>query len=193
MSNQKTSPLILFTYRYRFPLAALMVISVFGFFGAGIAKVKSFSAQVDSLKDHPPEVPPDPRMFDARYDIWFDPADEGLRTYKDVEDVFVAEDAVIVAFEDTKDPWGVFGVDALSAIARLTANIESVPYVRSVRSLTGNPWIRWGQAGPDAVWCHVPRPTLQWAANAVRGHEHDLRIPGGERRVGLDGHAHQVG
>ena len=88
-------------------------------------------------------------MFDARYDIWFDPADSGLRTYKDIEDRFVAEDVVIVAFSDEEDPWGVFGEKALESMARMTGAIEKVPFVRNVRSLTSNPWIRWGQVTPD--------------------------------------------
>ena len=141
--------MVSFTYRFRWPLAAFFLTLSIVLFGSGIKTITGFSAKVDSLKDNPPKEAPPRRMFDARYDIWFDPADTGLRTYKDIEDRFVAEDALIVAFEDSKDPWGVFGVKGLESIARMTEAIEKIPYVRNVRSLTSNPWIRWGQAGPN--------------------------------------------
>ncbi len=136
-------------YRFRWLLAPAMLAVAFGLFGGGMQQLASFSEQVDQLKDNPPKEAPPPRMFDARFDIWFDPSDSGLRTYKDVEDRFVAEDVVLVAFADTEDPWGVFGVKALESVARMTEAMEKIPFVRNVRSLTSNPWIRWGQAGPD--------------------------------------------
>ena len=141
--------MVSFTYRYRWPLAGFFLALAVLLFGSGMKTMAGFSAKVDDLKDKPPKEAPPPRMFDARFDIWFDLADAGLRTYKDIEDRFVAEDALIVAFEDSEDPWGVFGVKGLESIARMTEAIEKIPYVRNVRSLTSNPWIRWGQAGPD--------------------------------------------
>ena len=141
--------MVSFVYRFRWLLAGLVAASVIALFGGGGKRLAYFSSQVDSLQDTPPKEAPPPRIFDARYDIWFDPADAGLRTYKDIEDRFVAEDTLIVAFEEPDDPWGVFGVKSLEAVQRMTKAIEKVPYVRNVRSLTSNPWIRWGQAGPD--------------------------------------------
>ena len=123
--------MVSFAYRYRWLLAGGLVALVMALFGNGMKRITAFSAQVDALKDEVPEEAPPPRMFDARYDIWFDPADTGLRTYKDIEDRFVAEDAFILAFEDADDPWGVFGKKSLESIAtRSVAATESAPISR---------------------------------------------------------------
>ena len=138
--------IITLTYRLRWPLAAALLLSIVLLFGSGISQMTAFSTQVDQLKEEVPDEPAPPRVFDARFDIWFDQEDAGLRTYNEIEDRFVAEDTVLVAIEETEDPMGVFGIKALESVARMTAKIEQVPYVRNVRSLTSNPWIRWGQA-----------------------------------------------
>ncbi|MEM9070904.1 MAG: MMPL family transporter [Myxococcota bacterium] len=120
--------------------------ATFAAVAVGGQRLQAFSAQVSALDETPLENPP-PRVFDPRTDIWFDPEDSGLRAYYALENQFIGEDLVSVAFEETDDPWGVFGVDALQSIARLSEALEQVPNVRNVRSLTTNPWIRWGDAG----------------------------------------------
>lgn len=142
-----STPYASLMYRFRWPLAGFVLLLCFGLMGAGMARVTDFSERVDSLAEEPPEAP-EPKVFDARLEIWFDKADPGLETYFRVEDQFIPEDAVFIAFEELDDPWGVFGEGALETIARLTEEIEQVPYVRHVRSLTRAPWIRWGEAAP---------------------------------------------
>ena len=88
-------------------------------------------------------------MFDPRADIWFSADDKALATLRDIEQKFVAQDLVFAAFEERNDPHGVFGEEALERIARVTAKLKSLPFVRNVRSLTENPWIRWGEVAPD--------------------------------------------
>ena len=142
-----TAGIVSAVYRHRWALSALLVTLVVTLFIGGTQRLNTFSAQVEALKEIPSTEAPPPRIFDARFDIWFDPTDSGLRTFKDIEDRFVAEDVLIVAFEETEDPWGAFGSESLEVTARLTQAIEQIPYVRNVRGLTSNPWIRWGQAG----------------------------------------------
>ncbi|MEM6962862.1 MAG: MMPL family transporter, partial [Myxococcota bacterium] len=144
----KPSNTILVLYRFRWPLALLALAVTFFLMNTGMGQVEAFSDRVTSLRSVPPEVSPPPRMFDPRTDIWFDPEDSGLKTFYEVEDKFIAEDIVVIAFEETEDPWGVFGTKALTTIAELSSAIEKVPGVRNVRSLTTNPWIRFGEAGP---------------------------------------------
>ncbi len=176
-------------YRVRWPLAIGLLVAVGAFFLGGMQQMTAFSGQVDALKVVPPKEAPPPRMFDARYDIWFDPADSGLRTYKDVEDRFVAEDTLVVAFEDPDDPMGAFGPKALESVARMTAAIEKVPYVRNVRSLTSNPWIRWGQAGPDEEGLIVTDLFEEKIQNYSEGQrlERMVAVLGAERAASLVG------
>jgi uncharacterized protein len=134
-------------YRYRWLAALLTIAFVVAATAAGVSRMQTFSGQVDALEETPVEGTP-PRIFDQRTDIWFDPLDDGLLAYRDIEDEFIAEDVVIIAFEDRDDPWGVFGKRSLETIARLSRAIEKVPYVRAVRSLTDSPWIRWAEVAP---------------------------------------------
>ena len=146
----RSRPFARAVYRLRWPLCIGMLVLVVALMARGWQHTAAFSAAVDSFKDFPPAAgESEPKVFDARFDIWFDPDDAGLRVFKDVEDRFIAEDFVLVAFEDRNAPFGVFSREALSAVARLTARIEKIPYVRQVRSLTANPWIRWGTAGQN--------------------------------------------
>lgn len=96
---------------------------------------------------------PPPQVFDPRMQLWFGETDEAVLSYEAIEDRFVAEDFVMVAFDAGDDPLGVFGRDSLRSIARLTEAFERVPGVRHVRSLTSNPWIRWGEieAGEEGL------------------------------------------
>lgn len=145
-----SAPEILYRWRWLLSFAAVAAIALTA--GAGFARLGEFSRQVDSLGDDPPESST-PKMFDARYDIWFDPEDPGLLLYQQIEDQFSAEDFVLVAFEETEHPLGVFSPESLATIAELTRRIEAVPYVRHVRSLTSNPWIRWAEieAGEEGL------------------------------------------
>lgn len=136
-------------YDMRWPLSAAMAAVILTLFVSGWGRVATFSAQVDTLEDNPPAVS-EPKIFDARYDIWFDPEDPGLQLYKRIEDQFVAEDFVLVAFTEPEHPLGVFAPASLATIAEVTKRIERIPYVRHVRSLTSNPWIRWGAIESDA-------------------------------------------
>lgn len=141
MSSLQPSELL---YRWRWLISAVVLIAIFGVAGAGFGRLDTFSAQVDTLRENPPEEVKS-KPFDARYDIWFDPDDPGLQLYKQIEDQFSAEDFVLVAFEETEHPLGVFAPKSLQTIAELTERIQKIPFVRHVRSLTSNPWIRWGE------------------------------------------------
>lgn len=134
-------------YRFRWIVGPATLVMCVALLGSGITRVGKFSEKVDSFKEPPPEKSA-PKVFDARLDIWFDSADPALKTFYKVEEEFIPEDTVLVAFEDTKDPWGVFGEKSMEMIGRLTAQLKEVPYVRHVRSLTQTPWVRWGEAAP---------------------------------------------
>ena len=120
-------------YDRRWWLSAAVLAAIATLVTLGSQQVAVFSSQVDSLRDTPPATS-EQRVFDARYDIWFDPEDAGLQLYKRIEDQFVAEDFVLVAFEETEHPLGVFSPNALQTIAALTERLERVPFVRHVRS-----------------------------------------------------------
>ncbi|UCF46939.1 MAG: MMPL family transporter [Myxococcales bacterium] len=135
-------------YRFRWPLAALTLALVVVALSAGVTSLRGFSDRVTALDETPAESSP-PRLFDPRTDIWFDSEDSGLRAYYAIEDQFIAEDLVSIAFEERDEAWGVFSVKSLSTIAELSHAIERIPNVRNVRSLTTNPWIRWGHISAD--------------------------------------------
>ncbi len=103
------------------------------------ASVSSFGDTTNGVGAAPPPI------FDPRMQIWFGEKDAAVASYAAIEDRFVAEDFVMVAFEELDEPLGVFSEKAMAAVARLTAAIERVPGVRHVRSLTSNPWIRWAE------------------------------------------------
>ncbi|NRA36263.1 MAG: MMPL family transporter [Polyangiaceae bacterium] len=134
-------------FRFRFITATITLVTVFGLFVGGFARIQTFSAQVDSLREVPPENPK-PHMFDPRSDMWFDHSDNSLQAYRDIEDQLVAEDVVFLAFEETEHPDGAFSPKALKKAQELTAKLERSPHVRNVRSLTSNPWIRWEELAP---------------------------------------------
>ncbi|MFT4512767.1 MAG: putative RND superfamily exporter protein [Planctomycetota bacterium] len=129
-------------YRWRWLISTVVLAAIVGIAGAGFGRLGTFSAQVDTLREEAPDEVKN-KPFDARYDIWFDPDDPGLQLYKQIEDQFSAEDFVLVAFEETEHALGVFAPKSLKTIAELTERIEKIPFVRHVRSLTSNPWIRW--------------------------------------------------
>src|SRR5690349_9383570 len=148
MSESRTTRLLNWMYRFRWLLTGFLLMAMFGLMGAGMMRVMKFSKDVDSFKDPPPEKF-QPKMFDARLDLWFDTADPALKTLYDIEETFIPEDTVLVAFEEKEDPWGVFGEKSLATIAWLTKAINQIANVRHVRSLTQTPWIRWGAVGGD--------------------------------------------
>jgi len=145
-SNARFSELV---YRFRWPSALLALLFSFGVFAFGMGIVNAFTAKVDALGNYAEASPP--QLFDMRTDIWFVEDDPALNAYYELEDRFVAEDIVFVGFEDTNDPWGAFGPESLATIARLTTELEKIPYVRSVRSLTSNPWIREAEVAPGEI------------------------------------------
>ena len=105
-------------YRWRWPFTIALLALAFGLMVVGFGKVERFSRQVDSLKDNASTLgAAPPKMFDVRYDLWFDPEDPGLNVYQQIEDQFVAEDFVLVAFEEPDHPLGVFSPDSLETIA----------------------------------------------------------------------------
>lgn len=146
-SNTPSRGFIERLYRQRWVLSIAALFSALLLFVQGVSTIGDFSARVDSMSEAQIENP-QPKMFDTRTDIWFDPLDEGLLAYRDVEDQFIAEDVVIVAFEEKDDAWGVFGPEPLALIEELTNDFVKVPYVRNVRSITSSPWIRNGEVAP---------------------------------------------
>ena len=132
-------------YRLRWPLSVLVLVGVAFAARAGLGEVKSLTSNLHELGDTTTGLGAQPLLFDPRMDIWFDGDDEGVLGYRKIEDKFVAEDYVIVAFEDDTSELGVFSRESLATIARLTREISRVPGVRHVRSLTSSPWIRSGK------------------------------------------------
>ncbi|MCZ6760301.1 MAG: outer membrane lipoprotein-sorting protein, partial [Gemmatimonadetes bacterium] len=118
---------------------------VAGLFGIGIGFVgtqTSMVMQIGDVSDGRGSI--DPQLFNPSLDVWFTGSGETIRGYRDIEDRFVAEDYLVVAFEVDEQPLGVFDPEALGTIVRLTDSFLAIPGVRHVRSLTHNPWIRWG-------------------------------------------------
>lgn len=130
--------------RWVLSLAALTGIALALYFGATRiarlgASVSSFGDTTNGRGAAPPTV------FDPRMQIWFGKTDAVVASFDAIEDRFVAEDFVMVAFEELDEPLGVFSEKSMGAVARLTAAFEKIPGVRHVRSLTSNPWIRWAE------------------------------------------------
>jgi predicted RND superfamily exporter protein len=133
-------------YRFRWWATALALALAIGSFLAGSARLGAYSSKVDVLKGRAPGSG-EPRVFDPRTDVWFNAEDVGLQTYRDIQRKFIAEDTVILAFEDNDSEWGVFSPRALAAIQRLSEEVARAENVRSVRSLSAMPWVRWGDLG----------------------------------------------
>jgi len=132
-----------FLYRFRWLASAVCLLLIIAVLANGIGKVGTFSGKVESLKELDSSSSSKPKVFDSRFDIWFPANHPGVRTFNEIEDQFIAEDYLLIAFEEPKHPLGVFSPASLATIARLTDKIQRIPYVRHVRSLTANPWIRW--------------------------------------------------
>ena len=132
--------------RFRLPLTLLVLLGVGGILAGGVGRVVDVTGAVSTLGDTTSGAgAPPPIVFDPRMSVWFGAEDEAVDVYREIEDRFVAEDYVVVSFQASEgDPFGVFGREHLDRIARLTEGFLKVPGVRHVRSLTYNPWIRWG-------------------------------------------------
>lgn len=141
-------------YALRWPLSLAAVLGVMLALFVGTSRVGALGSSVASLGDttNGATAPPPP-VFDPRMRIWFGAEDAAVQSYDSIEERFVAEDFVMVTFEETEHELGVFAPEALAMVARLTTAFEKVPGVRHVRSLTSNPWIRWDEieAGEEGL------------------------------------------
>ena len=145
-SPEREARLASWLYSWRWLLTAMLLAVVVVVFAAGVSRVGNFTTNLAELHDPSNgsgNAPP--MMFDPSMDIWFGESDPAVETYYEIEDRFVAEDYVMVTFEETDDPLGVFGRRSIETVARLTERFLTVGGVRHVRSLTSNPWIRWGE------------------------------------------------
>ena len=142
----ESTPLARALYRLRWWSTLLVLGVVFAAVYSGTGRLARFNTSLQSLGDvsNGGDRTP-PVVFDSRMDIWFGAEDEAVLTYHAIENRFVAEDYLVISFEDDETPFGVFSDQSLEAVARLTDALLAVPGVRHVRSLTSNPWIRWGQ------------------------------------------------
>ena len=131
-------------YRLRWILSALVLLGISFAAAGGGAQVKELTSRLAALGDTAGGLEPQPLLFDPRMEIWFGIGDPAVEAYADIERKFVAEDYVVVAFEEEEDELGVFGRRSLATVARLTEELHRVPGVRHVRSLTSAPWIRYG-------------------------------------------------
>lgn len=132
-------------YRWRWILSVAVVSFVLSGFALGVGRVARFSGDVASLADTSNGTGAvKPLAFDPSMDVWFGPQDDAVNAFYRIEDTFVAEDFVMVTFQVEDEELGVFSRESLSTIARLTERFLTIPGVRHVRSLTYNPWIRWG-------------------------------------------------
>lgn len=139
-----------FLYRWRWLSSALALAAVIGAFLIGGGRIGNFSNSVAGLGDTTNgSGVVQPLVFDPSLDVWFGAQDASVETYYEIEDRFVAEDFIMVTFEVPDHPFGVFSRQSLATIHRLTERFLTVPGVRHVRSLTYNPWIRWGEINDD--------------------------------------------
>lgn len=144
----RAQPIVDWIYRWRWPLSALVVGLVLSTFVMGVTRVGQFSSNVAGLADTSNgSGAVKPLAFDPSMDVWFGPEDAAVDAFHRIENTFVAEDFVMVTFQaeaNEQNPLGVFSRESLGTIARLTERFLTIPGVRHVRSLTYNPWIRWG-------------------------------------------------
>ncbi len=133
-------------YQWRWLAATVVLASVTVTFMSGMGNISRITQSVLSISDishGSGQIAP--QVFDPSLNVWFDTGDATVKAYFDIEERFIAEDTILVTFENTRDPMGVFSQDSLATIQRLTKNFLTVPGVRHVRSLTYSPWIRWGE------------------------------------------------
>lgn len=133
-------------YRWRWLTSVIAMASVVFIFMSGInniGQVTNAVMGVGDISDGSGVIAP--QMFDPSLDVWFDTGDATVAAYFDIEHQFIAEDTILVTFENKRDSLGVFSPESLNTIQRLTTQFLTVPGVRHVRSLTYSPWIRWGE------------------------------------------------
>lgn len=186
----EAGPFLRRLYALRWPLSLAALAGIMLSLAMGGKRIASLGELVSTYGDTTSGVgAAPPPVFDPRMQIWFGEEDDAVRSYELIEDRFVAEDFVLVSFEELEDPMGVFGAESLGTIARLTAAIERVPGVRHVRSLTSNPWIRWdeieeGEEGLVISDLVVGDPASLSDAERV---ERMVAVIGGEAAVKLAG------
>ena len=140
-----------FLYRWRWATTFVVALAVLGAFLAGGQRVSNFTQSIAGLGDTSNGSGVlQPLVFDPSLDVWFGAQDAAVQTYYEIEDRFVAEDFVMVTFEVPDQELGVFSRESLTTIDRLTERFLTIPGVRHVRSLTYNPWIRWGSIEDEA-------------------------------------------
>jgi hypothetical protein len=145
MNSETEQRFAAFLYRLRWPFSLVVLALTLALAVSGGLSVNRFTERMASLGDTSNgSGSVAPLVFDPRMDLWFGAEDEAVGTYREIEDRFVAEDYIMVTFEAPDGELGVFDREALSTIARLTEGFLRVPGVRHVRSLTSNPWIRYG-------------------------------------------------
>ena len=139
-------------YQWRWITSLAVLVSVVYIFMSGIEKVGHVTQsvlEISDISDGSGAIAP--QMFDPSLSVWFDTGDATVKAYFDIEDQFIAEDYILLAFENRNDTFGVFSPESLSTIQRLSENLLSVPGIRHVRSLTYSPWIRWGEIGDGST------------------------------------------
>lgn len=146
----EASPLVSFFYNVRWLSTALVIAVILGLMGSGANWLGNFSSTVAGLggDEEAAESAP-PLVFDPSMDLWFGEGDSAVKTWYEIEDQFVAEDFIVIAIETRDEEFGAFSRESLATIRRLTEEFLKVPGVRHVRSLTYNPWIRWGSIEDD--------------------------------------------
>ncbi len=138
-------------YQWRWLSAMVVLASVLYVFMLGaetIGRTTKSILSIGDISDGSGQIAP--QIFDPSLDVWFDAGDATVKAYFDIEDRFIAEDYILVTFENKNDPYGVFSRESLETIQRLTESFLTVPGVRHVRSLTYSPWIRWGDIDEGA-------------------------------------------
>ncbi|TDI80237.1 MAG: hypothetical protein E2O79_09330 [Caldithrix sp.] len=140
-----------FIYKWRWPLSLVVLFLIVGTLVTGVGRIGQVTSSIIKIGDiSNGSGAIEPQVFDPSLDVWFPADDEAVDTYYEIEDRFIAEDYVMVAFEVKDNEYGAFSRQSLSTIARLTERFLTIPGVRHVRSLTYNPWIRWGTIEDDS-------------------------------------------
>jgi len=150
MNSETERRFAVFIYRFRWVLSAAVLALCVTAVGLGVSKVSGFTSDLGALGDTTNGAgSAPPLVFDPRMDLWFGSKDEAVATYREIEDRFVAEDFIMVTLEHDEHEFGVFDPEVLRTVARLTERFFEIPGVRHVRSLTSNPWIRWGEIADE--------------------------------------------
>ena len=115
-------------YRWRVltTILALAIVGVLFTQGIGFVGTQTSNVmQIGDVSDGRGSI--DLQLFDPSLDVWFTADDETMGTFREIEDRFVAEDYLVVAFEVPDQPNGVFDRQSLATIARLTDAFLTIP------------------------------------------------------------------